>query len=145
MKVLVTFVALLCLTEITGCSILNHDERKYIARIEESQMTIHLQPSQFDTCWNRAKQFVTPYSSRPIHEMNDSVISSDNPSFFELMFESGYGYKVSANHTRDSSNIGIRVDCESWIFNGSSAGRNGYILIDYMKTGLLPYPELVSK
>jgi len=108
-------------------------------------MVIHTSPSQFDTCWNRAKQFVTTYSSRPILEINDSVISSDKPTLLELMFDSGYGYKVTANHTRDSSNIRIRVYCDSWIFNGSSAGRNGYILIDYIKTGLLPYPELVSK
>jgi len=142
---LVTFVTLLYIIGIAGCSILNHDERKYIARIEESQMTIHIQPSQFDTSWNRARQFVTIYSSRPILTSTDSVISSVKPSFLDRLFGSSYGYLVTAKNIHDSSGIRIGVYCDSWIFNESSAGRNGYILIDYIKTGLLPYPELVSK
>ena len=138
-------VAMLSSAVIAGCSFTNHAERKYLARIEENQTSFRIPPSQFDTSWSRAKQFISTYSTRKIDVMNDSVISSEPTARFDLIFDGGYGYKVTANRIDDSVSILMRASSSSSFLTGSQALHNLYILIDYIKTGSLPFPELVSK
>jgi hypothetical protein len=149
----VSFIALFCSFAISGCSILSHDERKYLARIEDTPDEFRVPPSEFDTCWSRAHSFIGTYSSRPILVMNDSIISTEwlgsRNMFAELfdVFDCTFGYRVTAHSNQ--SGILITPMCTA---NGTmlptrtlSAARNARILIDYIKTDSLPFPELISK
>ena len=138
-------VAVFLLITAAGCGFPNHAERKYLGRIEESQTEFRIPPSQYDSVWSRARNFITTYSSRPIMIANDSVISTEPSTPFDLVFDGGYGYIVKAHNIHDTTNIAISASCISSPLAGPSASHNMYILIDYMKTGLLPYPELISK
>jgi hypothetical protein len=148
MKRVASVILTLLLIAAVGCGFPNHTERKYLARIEESQTTFRIPFSQYDSVWIRAKRFVATYSSRAITIMNDTVISSEPSSPFDLMLDGGYGYMVTAHNIHDTTNIAISAYCISSLLAAvadPSAYHNVYILIDYVRTGSLPYPELISK
>jgi hypothetical protein len=136
---------MLLLITAAGCGFPNHAERKYLSRIEESQTEFRIPPSQFDSVWSRAKIFITTYSARPVTLVNDSIISSEPSDQFARMFGGGYGYKVVAKNSYDTTAIAISASCSYPFLPGPSAGHNLYILIDYIKTGSLPFPELITK
>lgn len=134
-------ILIACAFAIAGCGFQTHAERKYLSGIMGSSPYIRITPSQFDSAWSRAKRFVVAYSLCPIKVMNDSVISTDRPG----MLDGRYGYVVTAR--TDQGLIIIKVFCRSGYvpFCVSSESRNSDILIDYIKTGELPFPEMVSK
>ncbi len=61
------------------------------------------------------------------------------------MLNSGYGYMVMTKNIHDISSIAINASCNYSLLADPNAHDNVYILVDYMKTGLLPFPELISK
>ncbi|MDP4198282.1 MAG: hypothetical protein Q8922_05195 [Bacteroidota bacterium] len=132
----------LALALVAGCSFPNHAERKYLASIYGSSPNIHVPRAQFDTAWSRAKRFVSTYSSQPVLVANDSLITTDTskPSYFSRLF-SPYIHqypvcKITAHQISD----GVLIKTHCW--DGSHKSE---ILVDYIKTGLLPYPELIDR
>ena len=91
--------------------------------------------------WGRAKWFVTSYSSLEIETMNDSVIRTE---VHFCPFASGYSYVVVAHHRKQGMDIGAACFSPA-LWQGMGASHNTDIMVDYMKTGSLPFPELISK
>lgn len=128
---------------IAGCST-SHYERKYLRRVDEVPLTFQVPQSSADSAWQRAKYFVATYTSRKIEQMDDSSIVCERPSFFDLLLTSNYGYFVS--RSSDGTSTRFTVDC----FSGtpplwSQSRHNAHILADYIRTGNLPYPNLIAK
>jgi hypothetical protein len=127
-----------------GCGLPNHAERKYLAKIYGSSPNIRVPQSQFDTAWSRAKWFVTTYSSRPVQVMNDSLITTDTtkPTDFErlIFFTPFYVHREDYEVTAHYIPAGMLIRAFCW-----RDEHNSEILVDYIKTGSLPYPELISK
>jgi hypothetical protein len=145
MKTARSIIVLIWIGNVTGCGFPNHAERKYLARIEKSQTTFRVPLSLFDSVWSRAKRFITTYSSRSITIANDSVISSEPSGISDRMLDTGCGYKVTAKNIHDTTAIDITASFSSSLLSDPNAPDNLYILIDYMKTGSLPFPELISR
>ena len=104
---LVAFLLIVTFTLIlSGCSIFHtHDERRYLNSIYENDGAARIPLAQFDSAWSRAKWFITTYASLPMKEINDSLIETKMPGWFE----EGAGYKVTARRSKDE--ILIRAHC----------------------------------
>lgn len=101
--------------------------------------------SEFDSAWNRGRLFVNMYGFRnPVVE-NDTLIYTGVPKIFQC----GFGYYLSARRKFGSDSIFIASGVFHSSFSpfpfGNHAFVNQLILFDYMRTGLLPHPELIAK
>ena len=126
-------------TSMVGRFFIGHARRQYLNHIYDQGHTVKVKRQDFDTAWNRAKNFVATYATLPIVTENDSLIKTKMPFFLW----SGSIYYVKAETVNDSIKI-ISAGCLSGPPPFKSI-YNSYILADYIRTGNLPYPDLVSK
>ena len=125
----------------SGCGFHNHAERKYVARILSNPNEFRVSTTQYDSVWSRAKRFITTYASRPIEVMNDSVIATAKSG----PFDKGYGYVAIAHLDGDGYVIRSGFPGVVWLPFSVAQTRNAEIFTDYIKTGELPFPEMISK
>jgi hypothetical protein len=131
----------------SACSVPNHFERNYLKHVREEGNHFKISSTSFDSVWFRGKAFIIKYSSLPIMEINDSLIETVSPSFFEHSL----GYKITASRMGDSARFVSayfkispwRMFYSSW--NPFTFPYNVLILTDYMRSDSLPYPNLISK
>jgi hypothetical protein len=126
---------------IAGCSFPSHLERAYLRRIGAQSNEFAVPENQFDSVWGRAKWFVAEYSSMKIETMNDTVIRTEVDY---CPFASGYGYAVVAHRRKQGMDIGAAC-FSSVLWQKIGSSHNTDIMVDYMKTCSLPFPELISK
>ena len=131
-------------TSLGGYLFLNHDERAYLLYVHKAGSEIELPVSRLASAWARADTFVQLYSSFP-EKINDTLISPRVP----IVWSTGYAYWVRAEHYSDTV-IHVSIFSREGFLDNIGfpllpIQYNSYILADYMRTGKLPYPDLVSK
>lgn len=135
---LVTLLMEIC----SSCGFLNHAERMYLNQIYGIN-EIRMPSSKSDSAWQRAKWFIRNYSSLRLLTSNDSVIATERPT----IGGSGFGYKVTRHRVTDSllflSAFSFPPMADPLAPEKSS--RDSFILTDYMKTGVIPFPQLIYK
>ena len=92
------------------------------------------------TAWKRARSFTTRFSSMKIKRATDTVLQTYHPPSDETRF----GYKV----TRRSARRGVTftVHClprDRW--EKQHCRENAGIAATYIRTGELPYPNLIHR
>ena len=102
--------------------------------------TFTVAPALDTAAWERAHSFVRRFSSMKIRKATDSVLETHRPPRDETRF----GYSVT--RTRVSSGVVYTVECfrrDRW--ENEHSEQNAGIAATYIRTGDLPYPDLVRK
>jgi hypothetical protein len=105
--------------------------------------------------WGRAQTFVAQHSTMKIQLLSDYVIETYNP-VFDPQTDAGfgtmimkYGYTITRNALGDK--MRFSVECKGTPSGygakqiAATADRNAHLAAHFIKTGELPYPELVIK
>ncbi len=129
---------------VVSCAIPNHAQRDYLMHLRSKGNTVDVTNSNFDSAWDRARTFVHTYSPYPIKLNDDSSIETSKP----CAFCKGYGYSITANQRSDSTrSIHVFYRPPLWrsinFFDDSYY--NVFILAEYIRTGRIDHPELISK
>ncbi len=102
--------------------------------------TFRVAPALDEVAWERAHSFVKRFSSMKIRKATDSVLETHRPSRDETRF----GYSVT--RTRVRSSVVFEVEClprDRWEM--TRCEQNAGIAATYIRTGDLPYPDLIHK
>lgn len=136
------FLATLLMEICNSCGFLNHDERVYLSRIYGIN-EIRMPASKSDSAWLRAKWFISNYSSLRLLTSNDTVIATEKPT----ILEGGFGYKVTRQRVSDSLLLLSAFSYPPMAdpLAPEKGSRDSFILMDYMKTGIIPSPQLIYK
>ena len=136
-----SFIALIA----TGCSHtgmmnLSPDEEVYMARVNQFPLEFSISKADAPDAWGRAQSFIRKYCSMNLQYATDYLISAYSATLSEVRFR----YYVTK--TPMSNEVQILVQCNTgFMYTGGDANLNAHILAYYIKTGDLPYPQLIHQ
>ena len=141
MKNMITF--LFVLLALSSCAtVLTPEQTAYIQKISGHSNSITLPKERSDEAWGKAQTFISKYSSMKIQTVSDYIIETYNSTM-----ATNYAWSASKVLLKDS----VTIDVKCWVgedwFGGATerCRRNEKILIDYIITSKIPYPELIAR
>ncbi len=112
----------------------------YINEVTTFPLSFTVPKLEEEEAWGRAHIFVSRYSSIPITKYTRSTILTIEP----VRHRAQYGYHVTKSV--EGENVRIRVECLCGKDTlEKSMVMNARILAYFIKTGKLPYPELIKR
>lgn len=151
-------LSLLMFLTLTGCgigifAIPNYftnptpDERLYMEKVRAQPLEFEISEIEAKTAWGRAQSFIGQYSSMKLQIVTDYVIQTYNPTFDA--YRRNFGYYVTK--TPIGNNVKISVQClgeppkTEYGEPFPTIELNAHILAHYIKTGELPFPQLIDR
>ena len=154
---------------IVGCATIpsrnfTGDKLSYLQKVRQIPTDFEVSASEISTIWGRAQSFIAQYSSMKQQIVTDSVIQTYNPVLVDAANQNlDFGYSVIRTPINDR--FKISVQCMHFAFPGqlmrhTTDGEvkllteqnlteicrdNAHILAHYLKTGDLPYPEILAR
>ena len=134
-------VPIIALSLLLGCVTLTPAEQSYLDRVAARSSQVRITAKSERYAWGRVQSFIGQHSSMKIQTVTDFVIQTYNPSENQVDF----GYTVTKT-PGPKGDFELSVNC----FAGNSyasgqAQRNAKILVDYLITGELPYPQFIAR
>ena len=128
-----------------GCaSTLNKEDSSgvqlYINEVKSFPLNFTITKSEEKEAWERAQSIIARYSSMPIQTLTEYAIQTKEPE----RNTAKYGYHVSKSTKGENVHITVICSCGKRLLIQSTV-MNARILAYYIKTGKLPYPELITK
>lgn len=122
------------------------EEAAYLSGLANEAVDFDIDKSQSDDAWGRAQVFLAKHSSMKVQTATTNLVENYTPTPNGFTME--YGYRV----TRVASPKGERFSVECFdsgdavlAATKAVAGTNARILARYIRTGELPYPNLIAK
>lgn len=125
------------------------DEQKaYLEKVKNQPLVFNISLNDEEEAWDRAQDVVSNYSSMKIQVVTESVIQTYNPvNIGKYDVQCKWGYDL--NKIKSSKRLTIKVSSSTQCVGLKSAKEaaiiNAHIFSYYIKTGELPYPELISR
>ena len=124
---------------------LNPAQQAYTDKVLANSLDVAVPKSQVEEAWGRTQSFIGQYSDLKLQVVTDYTISTYNSDHIY-----SYAYTATKILGTDPTVVTIRVSCDSWTspyYQNDvlpKANLNAHILSDYLRTGALPFPELIS-
>ena len=102
--------------------------------------TFRMAQSLSQTGWKRARSFVARFSAMKVKRATSSVLQTYHPP----SDETGFGYKVTRRPARSGVTFTVRcLPRDRW--EKQHCQENAGIAATYIRTGELPYPDLIRR
>jgi hypothetical protein len=147
-KLGIVSVVLSMLVLVCGCTPaikLNGEQQAYIDKVMKEPLSVAVSASEAETAWGRANTFVARYASMKIQVSNDYVIETYNPTDGKGFLDFNYGYSVSKVPVKDGFVFEVSGMSSGGNLAKGKTARNAHIFAYYIRTGELPYPELIAR
>ncbi len=123
-----------------ACASSSPHAASYLREMRSAPTTFTVAPALDKVAWERAHSFVKRFSSMKIRRETDSVLATHRPPSDETSF----GYSVT--RTPGRSGVVFKVECyprDRW--ERTHCEQNAGIAATFVRTGDLPYPDLIHK
>ena len=121
-------------------SALTPEQHNYITALPNIPTEFEVPKQEADDAWARAQTFIAEHSPLRIQTASDYIVETYKPMDLKAL----YGYRVARTPAGDAYQF--KVTCVGLTRSvASNARMNAHILANYIKTGNLPYPELINK
>ena len=136
-------VGIIAIMFLGGCGSYTQAQRQYVNRVSDDILWFKVPPEQSAAAWDRARTFVQQYSTMEIQILTDDQIGSRVPLLPFDFFHPQYGYQVRRRVDGTDGRFSVRAFSTNSLSNGPTL--NAHILADYIQTGKLPFPKLISQ
>jgi len=125
-----------------------------VLKAMEQPLTFEVSKAAAPDDWGRAQAFVAQHASMKIQTLSDAIIQTYAPTLTtaDMGFNSItilYGYTITKSTIGDRVRISVECVASPCQFKkdqiAKTASRNAHLAAHFIKTGELPYPELVIK
>ena len=133
-------IALALAVVASACASPPSEHAGYLREMRSAPTTFRIARALDQTAWQRARSFVTRFSSMKVKSATGSVLQTYDPPSDETRF----GYRVTRRSTR--SGVTFTVKClrrDRW--EKKHCQENAGIAATYIRTGELPYPALIHR
>ncbi len=137
---LVPRIALAFAVVASACASAPQEHAAYLREMRAAPTTFRIARALDQTAWKRARSFVARFSSMKVKRATDSLLQTYQPPSNETRF----GYKITRRRAR--SGVTFTVKClrrDRW--ERKHCQENAGIAATYMRTGELPYPDLIHR
>jgi hypothetical protein len=111
----------------------------YLKYVSGQSTTFNISTNENRAAWNRALEFLKNYSAKAPVVKTESLLETPKNKIIGDFY-----YRIS--RTTYGQNIQYSVDClGQGMGMDQLAQRNKFVLADYIRTGELPYPGLITK
>ncbi|WP_424244242.1 hypothetical protein Dip510_001443 [Elusimicrobium posterum] len=147
-KNIVILASILFMAACATTAQLTSEEQVYLDSIQNETNKVVIVKADIADAWGRANSYVAKNSSMKIQTANDHLIDTYNPTNDNSAYSITYGYRVTK--TPVDGGYEVEITC---LRNASGYGglaknqcpRNEKIFSNYLRTGKLPYPNLIAK
>lgn len=124
----------------TACVSTPAEHATYLREMRSAPTTFRVSPALDGEAWARAREFVSRFSSIGIRAATDTLLETYRPP----RDETRYGYSITRTPARRGATF--TIEClrrDRW--ERTRCRENAGIAATYIRTGELPYPDLIHK
>jgi len=132
-------IAALLLLAFVGCSIfkLPVEQQNYLDKVNAEPTTFRMPRTTSNDAWGRAQVFVVQYANKEAHHPSEFVIETEHHQR-----DSTYDYKITRFNIGDQSEFTVTCTPPPSGYGGYE-GSNAHIAAHFIRTGEMPYPQLL--
>lgn len=130
------------------------DQAAFLERAMAQPLSFEIPKAEAADAWSRAQAFVAQHSSMKVQTVSDAIVQTYTPTL--TMGDMGmnsisivYGYNITKTGARDRVRISVEPMASPCQYKkdlvAQTAARNAHLAAHFIKTGELPFPELVIK
>ncbi len=129
---------------VSACSVyfslrpLDWDEREYLNRAMQSELTFQVPANESDAAWGRVRGFMDAHSSMPVSVSTDAVLQTDDPGDSRA-----FGYVARRASNESGSQFLVQCLPGKDPRKKECAVQNEHILAHYARTGEI-VPRLIK-
>jgi len=158
------FLASFCLLSMSCATLperqLNSEQQEYAGLVRAFPLSFEVSKQKAEEAWGRAVSWVGENSRMRIRVVSDYVVETASPNSTSGYMDNlpGYGYTVTRSPKGQAHVFNVKCDHGWWNYVGKerwatknikrkieNAELNAHILAHYIKSGEMPYPELIDK
>jgi hypothetical protein len=139
---------------LTGCEPMESrratpDQMAWLARINQEPLEFEIPKADAADAWERGRSFFSLYSTMKIQLDTDYALQTYNAKLGSRRSRERrkvyYGYSVTKFLLKDTVRLAVSCNTKSFSFGEGENTQNAHILAHYLRTGELPYPDLISR